>query len=388
VSKDWILHKTQAIRIWLYLPFLCMVIIPYKACGQKPELGFKNQITGQTTLNFDNPLPYQFGLRYIPTFDLSAGFKNQQKLDAEFSFNSFGNIYFKGSEFSDKDYAIDPYRLWIRYSTPRLEIRAGLQKISFGSATIFRPLMWFDKIDFRDPLQLTEGVYGLLGRYYFRGNTNIWLWGLYGNKGLKGWEVAPTKKNIPEFGGRIQVPLFTGELALSYHHRIANFTDYYLQLPSVVSPFYDQDLVGIDGKWDVGAGIWFEYVLKHNNRNNILFNEFEHYIDIGSDYTFALGNGLNITAEYFRYQGVEKTNYTAVALNYPFRKINRTVAAFYYNWDDKTWYRFISLQREYDYWSFYVIGFWNPDKVSITGTNEKKNLFAGSGIKFMATVSF
>jgi len=54
-----------------------------------------------------------------------------------------------------------------------------LQKINFGSATLFRLLMWFDRIDPRDPLKLTDGVYGLLLRYYFHNNTNIWLWGLY-----------------------------------------------------------------------------------------------------------------------------------------------------------------------------------------------------------------
>jgi len=56
--------------------------------------------------------------------------------------------------------------MWIRLSTKQFELRAGLQKINFGSATLLRPLMWFDKIDPRDPLQLTDGVYALLARYY------------------------------------------------------------------------------------------------------------------------------------------------------------------------------------------------------------------------------
>ena len=64
----------------------------------------------------------------------------------------------------------------------KLHIEPGLQKINFGSATMLRPLMWFDQVDPRDPLQLTDGVWGVLGRYYFLNNANIWLWGLYGNK--------------------------------------------------------------------------------------------------------------------------------------------------------------------------------------------------------------
>ena len=52
-----------------------------------------------------------------------------------------------------------PTAAWLRLSTSRFEARVGLQKINFGSATLFRPLMWFDSLDPRDPLQITDGVY-------------------------------------------------------------------------------------------------------------------------------------------------------------------------------------------------------------------------------------
>ena len=367
---------------------LWLIMIPSLSFAQQKIFGLKNQISGQTTINFDDLILFQSGLRYIPTMELSGEFKHERKLDAELSLNGYGNAYFSGQEYDSADYALDMYRLWIRYSTPRLEIRAGLQKISFGSATIFRPLMWFDKLDFRDPLQLTEGVYGLLGRYYFQGNVNIWLWGLYGNEGTKGWEIAPTASKKPEFGGRIQAPVFTGEIALSYHHRNADFTDLYSSIPGVDSPFYNQDCIGLDGKWDIGAGIWFEYVVKHNEADNELMEEYEHYLTVGSDYTFDLGNGLNLSTEYFRYQGAEKNNYISLALNYPFGLLNRVVAAVYYQWDKKEWYRFLSLQRDYDYWSFHLIGFWNPEQVSISGTGDERALFTGGGMQIMATVNF
>ena len=37
----------------------------------------------------------------------------------------------------------------------------------------------------------------------------------------------------------------------------------------------------------------------------------------------------------------------------------------YYNWDQQDWYRFLSLQRIYDYWSFYLMAFWNPDQFAL-----------------------
>lgn len=370
------------------LPVIVLHMISALVTAQGTSFGFKNQITGQTTLNFDDPLPYQFGLRYIPTLEVARSFRNEHKLDAELSLNGYGNLLFRGASFDEAEYALALYRFWVRYSTPRFEIRAGLQKISFGSATIFRPLMWFDKLDFRDPLQLTEGVYGLLARYYFQGNANIWIWGLYGNEEPKGWEVAPTTPKKPEFGGRIQVPLLTGELALSYHHRNADFTQFYPPVPASEAPRYNQDCLGVDGKWDIGPGIWFEYVFKLNAEENLLFERVEHFVNVGTDYTFDMGNGLNITAEYFRYQGTEQTDYLAAALNYPFGLMNRMVAAVYYEWQSRAWYRFLSLQREYDYWTFNLIGFWNPEEVPVPGLEEERSLFAGSGIQFQATVNF
>ena len=76
---------------------------------------------------------------------------------------------------------------------------------------LLRPLMWFDRIDPNDPLQLTEGVYGLLLKYTFLNNANIWLWGLYGNDDPKGWEAVPTQRKSAEYGGRLQAPFLSGE---------------------------------------------------------------------------------------------------------------------------------------------------------------------------------
>jgi len=109
-----------------------------------------------------------------------------------------------------------PYRFWARYSAKQVELRIGLQKINFGSASMLRPLMWFDQVDPRDPLMLTDGVWGILGRYYFLNNANIWLWGLYGNDNRKGWEIFNSQKTIPEFGGRLQIPVPKGESGFSF----------------------------------------------------------------------------------------------------------------------------------------------------------------------------
>ena len=262
------------------------------------SLGFKGQAIGWTTLNPADPFQAQAGLRYIPelSFSLPAG---NYTLEGEFSANLWASGIYSGDSL-ELDKQLSPYRMWVKFSGDQFELRAGLQKINFGSAQMFRPLMWFDRIDPRDPLQLTDGVYGLLARYYFLNNANIWLWGLYGDDKIKGWELIPSKKNSIEYGGRIQLPLYTGEIAATYHHRTAD--------PGLVLP--DSITHGETGcrrtgspwmpswtwLWDYGL----RYALIHQDLSFTELN-YKSMLNAGMDYTFNLGNGLNLMAEGFGY---------------------------------------------------------------------------------------
>ncbi len=375
-----------------YILLFLLLGFPAALQAQRVKALFENQFSGWTTVNFNDQTGFQIGGRYIPTLNLSDSMNRSQSLSAEISLNTYGNYYIVGNGSSDWNGNIKPYRLWLRYSFPRLEFRIGLQKINFGSASILRPLMWFDRIDVRDPLQLTEGVYSFLGRYYFQNNVNIWFWSLYGNKDPMGWETVPTKKRSPEFGGRIQLPVPRGEVAASYHHRNAEIsidTVYYF------NEVYPEDRFAIDGKWDLGVGVWFEAVAKHNRVENEWMPSWETYFNLGMDYTFGLGNGLNVITEYFRYGSNSRLpergngeNFSVLSVNYPFGLMNTITAMVYYNWNRQDWYRFISYQRKYDYISLYAMAFWNPDRFALYSISEDRNLFAGKGIQLMAVLNF
>jgi hypothetical protein len=257
--------------------------------------------------------------------------------------------------------------------------------------------MWFDRIDPRDPLQITDGVYALLGRYYFRNNANIWLWGLYGNAETKGWEMFPSTSRDPELGGRFQFPLATGEAAISFHHRNASLTEFYKHMDVLPAESFNQNRYALDGKWDIGAGIWFEYVLERNNdtRNLNYPKKYNHAINVGMDYTFSWGNGLNVTTEFFYINQSDEffnsdihAELSALSLNYPIGLLDQVSAIIYYSWEDESWYRFISLQRSYDYWNFYLMGFWNPESFELYNVDETKNLFTGKGMQVMAVYNF
>lgn len=353
-------------------------------------LGLHGQLSGWATSSPDESLISQAGLRYIPDILVEKTFDNHFKADAEISLNTDATGLFNGRENTKFEGQLKPYRVWVRFSGDQFETRLGLQKINLGSATLFRPLMWFDRIDPRDPLRLTDGVYGLLLRYYFLNNANIWFWGLYGNDEIKGWEVAPTTEQSVEYGGRVQTPLFKGEVGLTYHHRQADFTPTALPLDRIHDvTSVPEDRLGLDGKWDIGVGLWFEGALIHQ-KTDFPGIKYRRLWTVGVDYTFGVGNGLSAVGEYFNSESADQAfssgegqSFSALSMNYPLGLVDNVSAILYYDWENQDWYRTVTWQRTYDNWSFYLIGFWNPEELRLNPNQTGNNPFAGKGLQFM-----
>jgi hypothetical protein len=351
------------------------------------QLNLKGQLSGWFLKIDRSSEGSLLGIRYIPELagQISAG---QHKFDFELSANAYYSGNFKSANDSNFDGKIKPYRGWGRYSTAQFEARVGLQKINFGSAFLLRPLMWFDRIDPRDPLQITDGVNGLLFRYYFLNNANIWLWGLYGNDETKGWEYFKTNDKSIEYGGRIQYPIYTGELALTYHHR--NF-DFQINPPFPFIKFdpVPEERFGIDGKWDWEVGLWFESVVQYQKADFIPVN-YQHFTTIGLDYTFGIGNGLHVLTEYFNLSVSEKLLGTgekiklaAILMDYPLGMFDKINFFCYYNQNDKEFYNFVNWQRTLDNWLFHLMAFWNPATIIFQKLPTSTSFFSGKGIQLM-----
>jgi hypothetical protein len=256
--------------------------------------------------------------------------------------------------------------------------------------------MWFDRVDPRDPLQITDGVYGLLARYYFKNNANLWLWGLHGNDKTKGWEYFASDKEKPELGGRYQFPLPKGEGGICFHSRTADLNSFFPDTILNESRTFTQNKYGLDGKWDIGIGLWFEYVLKENKitRQPRPYHH-EQALNVGIDYTFGLGNGLGAITEFFYMGQSDKlfgndthVEFSVLSLDYPISLIDKVSTIIYYNWEDNHWYRFINFQRSYDYWSFYLLAFWNPEEFELFNVRSEQNIFSGKGFQFMTVYNF
>jgi hypothetical protein len=361
-------------------------MLPLCIFGQD-SLRLSGQLSSWANLSSGSDLPLWAGGRYIPQLNYSVDAGSPGKFDTELSANIFGNAGFHPFDTLSLSGDFKPYRAWIRYSAEQLEVRLGLQKINFGSASMLRPLMWFDQMDPRDPLQLTDGVWGLLARYYFLNNANIWLWGLYGNSDRKGWEMIPVNKRIPEFGGRLQLPVSNGEVAFSYHHRIADSRDLGSDINS-----YDkipENRFGFDAKWDLKAGLWVESSYSNKRRNLGLYtNQFA--VNVGIDYTFAFGNGLYVAFEQLLATYDEKPfsfsdniSFSLLMVNYPLGLFDRLSTIIYYNWSGQAVYSFINWQRQFDKTIFYVMAYWNPETFQLPAQTASQNIFAGRGIQVM-----
>ncbi|MCK5441925.1 MAG: hypothetical protein KAJ23_08550 [Maribacter sp.] len=374
------MSKTASIGFLIGLLFFTMTI------NGQHSLEFDGQLAAFTNYSPENELDVFLGGRYIPELDYSIPLDSIKTLDFQVS----GNLhvatnfrpFYKGNTQAD----IDPYRIWARYSSKQFELRIGLQKIDFGSATMLRPLQWFNQIDPRDPLSLTNGVYGLLGRYYFLNNANIWIWGLIENQKTRGFDVVETNKKRPEFGGRIQYPVPKGEIAISYHHRTANSSN--------LSNFslYDQipeDRIGFDAKWDIEIGLWLEATHSHKSENiGMLTNQ--TLLNIGADYTFGIGNGLNLIVEHLvasydeqAFQFKNKNQFTAFNVSYPLGLFDSLNTLAYYNWTTNGTTFFINYQHQFSKITGYFMAYYNPDVQQGFQQNELVNTFSGPGIRFM-----
>ncbi|MEP2056488.1 MAG: hypothetical protein ABJJ05_01695 [Maribacter litoralis] len=347
---------------------------------------FDGQLSVFGNFSPNNDLDVQIGARYIPELEYNFQLDSTSNLDFQASLNLDVNTAFSPFYKSKEDGNLDPYRVWARYSTQQFEIRAGLQKIDFGSATMLRPLQWFNQIDPRDPLALTNGVYGLLSRYYFANNANVWVWVLYRNERTRGFDALKTYDKKPEYGGRVQFPVPKGELGLSYHHRT---TDPSELLGTMFHKQIAENKFGIDGKWDVEIGLWFEATYSHKSEDiGILTNQ--TLLNFGVDYTLNIGNGLGIVVEHlvtsydakaFKFEN--NTNITAVNATYPLAMYDNLSTVIYHDWASNKASLFVTYEHQFKRLTGYVMAYYNPETQQGFQENELVNSNTGPGIRFM-----
>ncbi len=387
--------------LWIAPGVLAQPATDTVASSSLPALHFNGQLAAWSGVQAAAVPVWMAGGRFVPTLTGSSKPDGRAVWDMETSLNINGSLGWSRDSLASYTGRIKPYRIWIRYSTSRFELRAGLQKMNFGAAKMLRPLMWFDGMDIRDPLQLTDGVYGLLSRYYFAGNATLWAWALAGNHRPKGYEWVGTARLKPELGGRVQLPAGPGEVGISYHYREADPRNSLIAgAAQYTRSSLAENRMGFDGKWDVGVGLWVEGSLTALEKDRqLLLPTRTDMLNLGMDYTFPLGNGLGLTLEYFRYHAGDRfftggagANVLASMASYPLSLIdNVSVMTFCIPSPGRTlWMNYLSWSRTYDQLSVYLIGFISPEDIAlpVMALQRGSNGFAGKGIQLMLSYNF
>ncbi len=344
------------------------------------EMDLEGQLSGwiiESEIN--NHWENSTGIRYIPALDISHEIDNDTVIDSEISLNMYS--YAGSGPYPDKS-DIDLYRADLRYTTTRTETRLGLQKINFGPAVILRPLKWFDQLDPTDPLNLTDGVYALRFRYVAPDNSNFWAWALHGNDDPKGYEIFPSTSNDIETGARFQSPLLYGDIGFTFHTRVVDAADYNI-------PEFRENRYALDGRWDVGIGLWFESLFQEQ-KTGCLPYKWTKRISIGADYTFDIGSGLYFLAEHMATAASEKMlkwengyHISAFQISYAIGILDMISATGYCSWENDTFSQYISWMRTYDNFIFNVSLFNYPDTSSDISGETQNTIRGGRGIQVM-----
>ncbi len=352
----------------IILLFLSMAL-----CGQAgvQSLGLKGTVTAYGSVFSD----YQSGGQFIPVIEGDFLSDTSRYI---FDFELSGDSYVRYDTVNQFTPGISPYRAWLRFAGNQFEVRVGLQKITFGKAMLLRTENWFDTMDPRDPLGLTQGVWAERIRYYIPGtNANIWLWSIQENLDNSSF-IIPLESDVftlvNHFGGRLEMPMLMGEIGLSFNTKAsaadtASITGFIV--PGTEIPVYTlnsrQYQAGIDGKWDKDIGFWFEaaYI---NDRSDFTFMAPNSYIltemamlTLGIDYTLGIGNGLTIICEYMgdvirsevnlgsgKTASVTTLNILGLMLSYPMGIFDSMGLMGIVDLDSGSLYSYLYWRRQYD----------------------------------------
>ncbi len=396
-------------RVWsIWIAVACLILLGYCAgvcllpgaslIRPAPAYAADHDLRGQASgwavgsVN-DGERYHNVGIRYIPRYVFRQRIDDRRFFDLEVSLNGWAAF---GSAENADDADLEPYRLTARLATPQTETRIGLQRINFGPAFLLRSLRWFDSLDPRDPLQLTDGVYAARFRYVAMNNTSLLLWGLLGNDDLKGIEILPSEEERPEFGGRLQFPVPRGEIGITFHNREVNGSPLYLK-------DFTENRYALDGKWDIEIGLWFEAVLQQMMLHDFFIgadpgpeNAFDLGIGfpydwvkimiLGADYTLNIGNGIHVLCEHMAFAlsdgpfGWEEDQQTsAYFVNYPIGYLDNVSAIGFYSWESDEYYQYIAWQRTWDDYILKLSLFYYPDSNVPGGSYQRQLIGTGYG---------
>jgi len=326
---------------------------------------------------------YCFYIIFI-SFSFSYSYKGQLWLDANYIQDSNNLSYFgyiaeistiKSNDFDfewsrrliseyhdlDTNNKNENYRLWIRYTKPKYDIRFGLQKISFGTASLLRPLNWFDTIDFSSTTGQTTGVEALKSQFFLQNNSVLSVWCIDNEK--------------ISCGSRFEFLNNLGSFGLTYYNDRNNLAHEVFKVPQVIE---NQPVIlfpgknhrfGFDYRYDGLFGLWLEGSSILSSSKDINLNRFDLFT-AGTDYTFPILNGLLLSSESMYFSIISEDNWvlnqttSSLIASMPVGILNDIMFITIKDWETKDSYNLLRWSTTFDYFSINCMVSMNPSEVN------------------------
>ena len=305
-------------------------------------------------------------LGYVPTLSLFKNLSASQFIDVEWAYR-LDRSYSTDSLLNN----LENHRLWIRYSSEKIEARLGLQKIVFGPSQILRTLSWFDTIDLKDPTGQTDGVEAFRLRVFPSNSLSIWSW------------LINSNQDKISFGGRVELSTGFGEWGLTYHQDPTVTPQAAGQFPVIISGPHQR--VALDVRYDGFIGSWMEGAFIFSDNSEI------EMVTMGADYTLPVASGILIMTESLyidqKQNGSNSSQtFTAFMASIPLGMIHQIMLISQLDWDENRAYNYLRWSATYDHYSLNLILSMSPKRSEYNFTEEHlpKTLAGfGTGLQFM-----
>jgi hypothetical protein len=143
----------------------------------------------------------------------------------------------------------------------------------------------------------------------------------------------------------------------------------------------------LDGKWDLGPGLWYEYVLIDQGAGSEVPTNWFKMLTIGADYTLAIGKGIHVLAEHLVTGASDEAmtwdnsvQTSALQLNYPVGILDAITFMEIYAWKQKQGFHYFRWDRTYDNWALSIGAFISSGQSHSNSTLGPSG-FSGDGIQ-------
>ena len=302
---------------------------------------------------------------YIPTLSLLRELENNRLLDMELSYR-LDRMYSGDSLINNVE---NFHRYWVRYSSEKLEVRLGLQKIVFGPSQVLRSLSWFDTIDLKDPTEQTDGVEALRLRWFPSNSLSLWSWAINNDQ------------DTLSYGSRVELSNSAGEWGLTYHQDQSKS----LQMVGQDSTpnFGSHNRLAVDYRYDGFIGFWNESALISSDRSEIIM------ATVGADYTLPIANGILVMTESMHVyseanDSTSSQTLTVLMASLPVGMVHQVMYITQMGWTEKQTYQYLRWTSTHDHYSLNFILSISPKRDNCLPI-EMSNTLAGfgTGLQFM-----